>query len=338
MAECPEEVNDRGILSPGYDKDRKISISKVSTPREAQDMKLLVLLAGAVVVITGLVVWGVVRRQTPPIASSVLGLASLPSQTHFDALTIPSLTPSPSVKSLVPVTPTPTVPEASTVAIIDGPGELVEGGIATFTWHVGGLTRVIHTTTIYYGTTSAQGAFDTYITPADAHYTYQLKDFLQGDYTVPLRFVGNINLLTPGMYFYRAYALIDGKHYWSGERTFEVKQIPKHEIKIVYRPGNVPHGANATFTWDVYGPAATTGFTTVVGGKQSKPGILDPSVDIPKTPYTVLVEDFTRGTYNVPLRFTGNANVQDAGVYYFRALAYINGKNIWSDEYSFTVE
>ena len=68
------------------------------------------------------------------------------------------------------------------------------------------------------------------------------------------------------------------------------------------------------------------------------PGALDTVVDIPKTPYTVLVQDFTRGTYTVPLRFIGNAKVQDTGTYYFRALAFINGKNIWSDEYSFTVK
>ena len=206
------------------------------------------------------------------------------------------------------------------------------------TWHVGGPLKTIHTTTIYYGTTSARGAFDDYVTPGDARYTYQLKDFLQGDYAVPLRFVGSVNQLVPGTYFYRAYALIDGKHYWSGERTFIVAPIPKHGITIIDRPGTLSPGGNAAFTWDVYGPAETTGFTVIVGGKQSLPGILDPSVDIPKTPYAVLVQDFTKGSYTVPLRFIGNAKVQDTGTYYFRALAFINGKNIWSDEYSFTVK
>ena len=301
-------------------------------------MKLFVLLAGAAAVITGLVVWDRTRPALPPVASSVLGLTSLPGQTHFDSLTIPTTPPDGGrVSPTVTATPTLTA-EISTIALIDGPGELVEGDAGTFTWHVSGPPKIIHTTTIYYGTTSARGAFDDYVTPGDARYTYQLQDFLQGDYGVPLRFVGSTNQLVPGTYFYRAYALIDGKHYWSGERTFIVAPIPKHGITIIDRPGTLSSGGNAAFTWDVYGPAATTGFTVIVGGKQSLPGILDPSVDIPKTPYAVLVQDFTKGSYTVPLRFIGNAKVQDTGTYYFRALAFINGKNIWSDEYSFTVK
>lgn len=259
------------------------------------------------------------------------------NQTHFDSLVIPTNTPTPSVSSPASAAATPTR-EASTIALLDGPGELTEGDAATFTWHVGGPPKTIYTTTIYYGTTSVPGAFGDYITPGDAHYTYELKDFLQGDYGIPLRFVGSTNLATPGVYFYRAYAFIEGKHHWSGERSFVVSQTPRHEIKILDRPSTVSPGAKAEFTWDVFGPSATTGFTAIVGGRQSKPGALDVSVDIPKTPYAVMVNDFTRGTYTVPLRFIGNAKVQDAGVYYFRALAFINGKNIWSDEYSFTVQ
>ena len=298
--------------------------------------KAFAFLAISVIVTTGAIVWIRTSAVPLPIVSSVLGETSFPNQTHFDTLIVPPSTLSPT-QSPMPITPTP-APQASAVTIIDGPGELVEGDVGTFTWHVGGPPKTIHTTTIYYGTTSARGAFDDYVTPGDARYTYQLQDFLQGDYAVPLRFVGSINQLVPGTYFYRAYALIDGKHYWSGERTFIVAPIPKHGITIIDRPGTLSPGGNAAFTWDVYGPAATTGFTTIVGGKQSLPGILDPSVDIPKTPYAVLVQDFTNGTYTVPLRFIGNANVAESGVYYFRALAFINGKNIWSDEYSFTVE
>lgn len=222
--------------------------------------------------------------------------------------------------------------------IIGGPEELIEGDIATFTWYIGGPAKIIHTTTIYYGTTSAPGGLGDYVTPADARYTYHLGDFLQGDYTIPLRFIGNIYQLPPGTYFYRAYAFIDGKHYWSDEHSFVVKPTPKHEIRLEYRPGTVSSGANVVFTWDVYGPTATTGYTVIVGGKQSKPGMLDATVDISRTPYTVMVPDFTNGTYNVPLRFIGNTKAGDAGVYYYRALAFINGKNIWSDEYSFTVQ
>lgn len=299
--------------------------------------RTFVLLTSAAVVTAGLIVWSRTRPAPLPIASSVLGLTSFPDQTHFDSLVIPTSTPTPRVPVSVSVTPTQPI-EESTIALIDGPGELVEGDVGTFTWYVGGLSTSIRTTTVYYGITDHPGTLSTNIKPEDTRYTEALKDFLQGDYAVPLRFVGNINQLTPGTYFYRAYASVDGKHYWSEERTFVVKQIPKHGITIVDRPGTLSSGGNAAFTWDIYGPTATTGFTVIVGGKRSKPGALDVTVDIPQTPYAVMVQDFTGGTYDVPLRFVGNANVAESGLYYFRALAFINGKNIWSDEYSFTVE
>lgn len=300
-------------------------------------MKLLVLLAGAAAVITGLVVWNNVRLASTPFVPSVLGRTFLPGQTHFDTLILPAEQPPPPAPSPIPVTATPTI-QPSIVTFIDGPGEMVEGDIATFTWYVNGPSAIIHTTAIYYGTTSDPGVLVTQATPESTRYTKALTDFFDGNYSIPLRFVGSINQLVPGTYFYRAYAAIGGKHYWSGERSFIVTPIPKHGITIIDRPGSLSPGGNAAFTWDIYGPAGATGFTAIVGGKQSLPGGLESTVDIPKTPYAVLVQDFTSGTYSVPLRFIGNAKVQDAGTYYFRAIAFINGKNIWSDEYSFIVK
>lgn len=228
--------------------------------------------------------------------------------------------------------------ESYEVALVSAPQEIMEGDIATFTWQISGYSNTIHTTSIYYGTTNQPGTLTTTIQPAATLYTDMVKEFMQGDYPIPFQFVGNAKLLTPGTYFYRAYALIDGNHYWSAEGTFVVKPIPKHEIKIVNPPGTISHGGIASFTWDVYGPSATTWYSVIVVGTTSHPGTLDASVDLSKTPYTVLVNDFASGTYAVPLRFIGSAIVKDPGVYYFRALVYINGKNIWSDEYSFTVE
>lgn len=214
----------------------------------------------------------------------------------------------------------------------------MEGEIATFTWHVAGPAISIPSTAVYYGTTSHPGPIPTDTRPEDTPYREVIKDFLSGTYGIPLRFVGSTAVGTPGTYFYRAYATIGSKHYWSGERNFVVKALPRHEINVLHYPSVVSAGGNAAFTWEIFGPAATTGFTAIAGGKQSLPGGLDASVDLPKTPYAVLTPDFTNGAYGVPLRFIGNVRVGEPGVYYFRALSFINGKNIWSDEYSFTVQ
>lgn len=282
-------------------------------------------------------------RGTPnQVKNAVLGKTSdtlstpavITNQTHFGEVMRPTNTKS----ALIPTGVSSQIAPLYDTSIVDAPTELTQGDTATFTWNVSGPSKIIHTTTVYYGPTSSTGTLSTSVEPGNTPYTDAVKDFIRGDFTIPFRYIGNATITTSGTYFYRAYALIDSKHYWSGERSFVVKQIPKHEIKIINRPSTVSPEGGASFTWEIYGPPATTGFTAIVGGTQSKPGALDTSVDIPKTPYAVLVNDFTSGTYDVPLRFIGNAKMSESGVYYFRGLAYINSKNIWSDEYSFTVQ
>lgn len=215
---------------------------------------------------------------------------------------------------------------------------MTEGDSATFTWTVNGPDRTIHTTTVYYGTESTPGVLTAAASPQDTRYTQALADFMQGDYRVPLRFVAGIPVTAVGKIYFRGYALIGGKNYWTDERSFTVAAKPRNIISIINRPAKFSANTNTSFTWDVGGPLGTSSFTAIVAGKVSKSGVLDDSVTIPQTPYKVIVPDFTNGTFNVPLRFVGNTNIADTGVYYFRAIAYINGKNIWSDEYSFTVE
>jgi hypothetical protein len=233
------------------------------------------------------------------------------------------------------------LPETNTIEnniyFVDSPVELVEGSPATFTWAVSGPPRTIGITTVYFGTKSSPGTLSKTVTPGNAGYTFLLKDFLEGEYSIPLQFVGSISIPTPGTYYCRAYTLIDGDQIWSDERMFTVKPIPKNEIRIIDPPVEANRGSNVPFTWEITGPATTTTFTTVLLGKTSKSGQLETTVDIPQTPYTIMVKDFTNGNYNVPLRFIGNTTLNETGDYYFRALVLINNKNIWSDEYKLTV-
>lgn len=249
---------------------------------------------------------------------------------------IASETPTPT-PTLLPPTPTPTVYENS-ISFISVPSDTTEGNRGVFTWAINGPGKTIHTTTVYFGTDSTPGVLTAAATPQDTHYTQALPDFMKGDYQVPLRFIAGIPITTPGRVYFRGYALIGGKNYWTGEHSFAVAKKPKNVISMIDHPAKLSPGVNTSFTWDVSGPAGTFSFTAIVAGKESKKDALDESVTISQTPYKVIVPDFTNGSYTVPLRFVGNASITDPGVYYFRALAYINGKNIWTDEYSFTVE
>lgn len=241
------------------------------------------------------------------------------------------------IPSITPVVPSPTHAPNHSVDFQYISSDFQEGGYATFTWNVSGTPEKIQTTSVYLGTESFAGISPDAF-PSKTPYSLFIKDFMNGSYDIPLQFTGSVKIDTPGIYYARAYARIGQRHVWSPERSLRVNALPKYEVKVVNYQQKVAKGANASFTWEVSGPASKTEFTTIAIGKLSKPGPLDGSVDIPHTPYAVLVRDFTNGIFDVPLRFIGNGIITEPGEYYFRALAFVNGKNIWSDEQTITVE
>lgn len=246
-------------------------------------------------------------------------------------------TPTPTLTPLPSIPPTE-IPVEYTISFDNVTRDTVEGGSVSFTWSVGGGSTIIHKSAVYFGTTGTKGILAKDIAPMETNYTEVLKDFINGDYTIPMRFVGSTAVTKAATYYARAYALIDGKNYWSDEHTFKVNPPPKNEIRVINFPDKVKLGENTAFTWEIVGPVATTTFTAIVGEKNSKSGNLDDTTDLTKTPYRILVKDFTGGPVNIPLRFVGNAVMPEYGKYYFRALAVINGKNIWSPEYTLSVE
>lgn len=312
--------------------------------------RLLIIIVGGLVVISAVLAGGYVylKNSGPDtklaelnrmLFDKVMGIATGPGTSGFpipvlnQLLPTPTFTPTPTIT----LTPTPTKIPYS-ITLINAPSELTEGDNAAFTWRLEGPMKTIHTTTIYYGLHGSSAPWGYLISPQDTLYTDMLKDFIQGDYDIPMQFVGNAKFTSPGTYFFRAYALIDTYHFWTEEHSIVVKPAPKHEIKVISFPATVSPGATATFTWEIDGPAASGGFTAIVAGKQSKPGLLGKDVSTTMTPYSVIINDFTSGKFTVPLRFVGNALMKETGVFYFRAVAFINDKNIWSDEASFTVQ
>lgn len=275
--------------------------------------------------------------------SAVLGMLSgiaVTSQNNQPAITIPVATSTPTlIPTVTPsATPSPT-PKEIKVTINNLPTEILEGSNGTFDWHVDGPDITINTTTVYFGNTSTPGNLAQNITPDNTHYTGYVKDFINGNYGIPLKFIGNSIVSIPGINYARAYVYANGKHYWSEERFFVVKPLPKNEVKMIYYPTDSSPESNITFTWEITGPYGSTGYTAIVAGKESKSGSLDENTGLSGTPYNnILIKDFTGGSYRIPLRFVGNTKISETGTYYFRAYALVNNKNIWSDEHSFTIK
>lgn len=222
------------------------------------------------------------------------------------------------------------------VILIDSPKDAEINKSTTFTWNIEGPPATINHTAVHFGTVSDPGEKGVNIKPEDTKYTDFVKDFSSGEFNIPLRFVGNTVLTTPGTYYFRVHALIDSKNYWTDEYTLEVKP-QGYSISFANTPTSATAGQTMTFTWDINGPPTVVNNTSVLYGLESNPGVLGTDVTPKDTKYTNEISDFIKGTYNIPFRFVGNVKIATDGAYFYRAHTVIEGKNIWSDEYNLDV-
>ncbi|KKR33199.1 MAG: hypothetical protein UT63_C0021G0007 [Candidatus Gottesmanbacteria bacterium GW2011_GWC2_39_8] len=109
------------------------------------------------------------------------------------------------------------------VIMVDAKNEVPTEGVATFTWRIEGPPININHTSVHFGQISDPGEFNTEMSHEQTKYTDQVKDFADGNYSVPLQFVGNAKIEKSGKYYMRVHALIEGKNYWSPEFNFEAK-------------------------------------------------------------------------------------------------------------------
>lgn len=226
------------------------------------------------------------------------------------------------------------------VTLVDGPKEAFAGSGVAFTWRIDGPAATINSTAVHYGTVSNPGELGKDVKSTDTRYTDFVKDFASGTFNVPLQFVGNTQLpAVPGTYYYRVYAVVGEKNYWSEEYSMEIKQPTANDysITLVHAPSGAATGDTIPFTWRVDGPPTTINHTSVHFGLRSTPGVLEKTVAPDDTRYTDLIGDFAQGTYNIPLQFVGNVQIATAGAYFFRAHAIIGTQHFWTDEQTLEV-
>ena len=223
------------------------------------------------------------------------------------------------------------------LTLIDAPKEIVSNSNATFTWRIDGPATVINHTSIHLGTISQPGELGSDVKPENTSYKLQVMDFANGNFNIPLQFVGNIVLDTPGTYFYRVHATIKNKEYWSEEYSLDVK-VQDYKVTVIDGPKEVVEDQIFSFTWRVDGVPATINHTSVHYGTVSNPGVLGKDVAPDATEYADLVKDFAKGSFNVPLQFVGNISITKPGTYYYRGHAIINEQNYWTDENTLVVK
>lgn len=217
------------------------------------------------------------------------------------------------------------------LTLVDAPKEINAASTVTFTWRVDGPPTAIHHTSVHLGTSSQPGDLGNDVKPENTAYKLAVQDFANGDFNIPLQFVGNIFVDTPGTYYYRVHADIKGKQYWTDEYTLEVKK-QDYKVSVLNAPTEVAANQVFAFTWRIDGIPTTISHTSIHYGTVSTPGSLGKDVKPEDTKYIDLVKDFAKGSYNVPLQFVGNTTIIKPGTYYYRGHAIINNENYWTDE------
>src|SRR3989344_9042879 len=78
------------------------------------------------------------------------------------------------------------------LTLVDAPKEVNAGSTATFTWRVDGPATSINNTSVHLGNSSQPGELASDVKPENTPYKLNVPDFANGNYNIPLQFVGNI--------------------------------------------------------------------------------------------------------------------------------------------------
>lgn len=119
----------------------------------------------------------------------------------------------------------PTQPTVGTsVAVQAPPANARAGTPVPLSWEVRAAVGSSAThTAVHWGPTSTSGELGTEVAPGAAGYPNLLPDYAQGSYALPRTFSGALTFPSAGTVYYRAHAIIDGKHYWSPEHVIVVE-------------------------------------------------------------------------------------------------------------------
>ncbi len=111
------------------------------------------------------------------------------------------------------------------------------------------------------------------------------------------------------------------------------KEVVAPQVTFESAPDLATTGQELTMSWKISGSAATTPHTAIHYGTVSVPE--------PKGP-----QDYAKATTfqcqttpcSIPNSFSSQLRIDEPGTYYYRAHAIIDGKNVWSEEKTITIE
>lgn len=125
--------------------------------------------------------------------------------------------------------------EETTIRILTAPSNAKLGEQVMITWKVEGEQKKASHTAIHYDYKTHAGNYGKDISAEKSGYPKLTQNYASGNYDIPGTFSDTITLDKEGVLYYRTHILIEGKNYWTPEKSILVR--PKEEpIQRIMEP------------------------------------------------------------------------------------------------------
>jgi hypothetical protein len=123
------------------------------------------------------------------------------------------------------ITQTPTALAKVEIELIEFPSEVKEGDTIRIRWHVVGEEITASHSAIHYDGDSKPGNFGTATDISDAGYDFVTTEYAVGNYPLPMEFTTVLTILPDAseIVYFRGHTTVEGKNYWTDEKTITIE-------------------------------------------------------------------------------------------------------------------
>lgn len=119
---------------------------------------------------------------------------------------------------------TPTQPLDVKISFVELPQSAKANDKVVVTWKIeSNHQKEISHTAVHYGNKSVSGDMSTDVTPANSGYASLTPEYASSVHKIPNEFSTVVVLENKGIIYARAHVIVDGKNYWSAERSIKVE-------------------------------------------------------------------------------------------------------------------
>lgn len=120
---------------------------------------------------------------------------------------------------------------------------------------------------------------------------------------------------------------------WKVQDTTQQLPLPTYQVELSTLPKEVKPGQVFLVSWNVRAPQSTgIKNTAIFYGQTSTPSAVRQTDAPAALGYANQTLDYSNGDFSVPGDFSTRITAPQSGKIYLRGFAYVDGRNIWTDE------